>query len=376
MVLDETKEAYQRESFEDRLARQRKQKKTKEKKKPRYSWWKKILIVLLVLFIMGMSTVGFLLYGPYNGFRDWLIPTAMTTLTHQWIATMWYSDETINDVMSRNRVIEPDADTDASLIDFKSIKDAALLSGLSEEEKAILIKDPEHEDYKIIDIEGHGYYGYLVAIYHPEKLKVAYTKNLGVAGQYVTTMAKDHNAQLAINGGGFYDPNYSSAGGIPQGTVIHDGKIVSERRYTRSGGLIGLDEDGKLILTSNTSGSTAIKNGIKEAVTFGPFLIVNGESSAVLGNGGWGTAPRTAIGQRADGIALLLVLNGRTLKYPGADMDDLIEIMERYGAINAANLDGGTSTVLVVDGELVNDPIDGDGRHQTRMIATAIYLEQ
>ena len=64
------------------------------------------------------------------------------------------------------------------------------------------------------------------------------------------------------------------------------------------------------------------------------------------------------------------------VKYPGADMYDLIEIMERDGAINAANLDGGTSTVLVVDGELVNDPIDGDGRHQTRMIATAIYLEQ
>lgn len=360
MILERTNEIYEEEIEEKDQNNNRKM-----------SLWRKILIVLLILFILGLSTVGFLLYGPYSDFREWLITSAMRTLNHQYLATWFYSDVTIQDVMSRNKLIEPKGSTNADLINFEQ-----KLVYENEYEEQILTKDPEHEDYKIIDIEGNGYKGYLVAIYHPEKLKIAYTANLGVSGQYVTTMAKDHNAQLAINGGGFYDPNYSSAGGIPQGTVIHNGKVVSERRYTRSGGLIGFDKEGKLILTSNTSGQAAINNGIQEAVTFGPFLIVNGESSEVLGNGGWGTAPRTAIGQRADGIALLLVLDGRTLKYPGADMDDLIEIMENYGAINAANLDGGTSSVLVVDGELVNDPIDGDGRHQTRMIATAIYLEQ
>ena len=368
MVREETKEIFKYNHHQEEVQYDAEK---KEKSKHNISLWKRIVIVLLILFILGLSTMGVLLYGPYSGFRDWLITTAMTTLSHQYFATWFYSDATIQDVLANNRIVEPDQDTNANLISFEQ-----KLTYENEYEEQVLTKDPTHEDYKIIDIEGPGYYGYLVAIYNPKKLNVCYTERLGVAGQFLVTMAKDNNAQLAINGGGFYDPNYSSAGGIPQGTVIHNGEVVYERKYTRSGGLIGFDKDGKLILTSNTSSKAALDMGIKEAVTFGPFLIVNGESSAVLGNGGWGTAPRTAIGQREDGIVLLLVLNGRTIKYPGADMDDLIEIMENYGAINAANLDGGTSTALVVDGELINDPIDGDGKHQTRQIATGIFLEQ
>ena len=109
---------------------------------------------------------------------------------------------------------------------------------------------------------------------------------------------------------------------------------------------------------------------IRDGVTFGPFLIVNGKASKVLGNGGWGTAPRTAIGQRKDGIVLFLVIDGRTVSKPGADMNDLIEIMQNYGAYNAANLDGGTSSAMVVNGEIINDPIDSSVAHRTRFIST------
>ena len=120
--------------------------------------------------------------------------------------------------------------------------------------------------------------------------------------------------------------------------------------------------------------SKAKELGIRDAVTFGPFLIVNGKASEVLGNGGWGTAPRTAIAQRQDGIVLFLVIDGRTATKPGADMDDLIEILQNYGAYNAANLDGGTSSVLVVDNVIVNDPIDSTGAHKTRPIATGFMV--
>ena len=109
-------------------------------------------------------------------------------------------------------------------------------------------------------------------------------------------------------------------------------------------------------------------------VTDGPFLIVNGKASTIVGNGGWGTAPRTAIGQRRDGIVLFLVLDGRTVTKPGADMDDLITIMQNYGAYNAANLDGGTSTAMVVDNKLINDPVDSTGAHKTRFISTGFGL--
>ena len=118
----------------------------------------------------------------------------------------------------------------------------------------------------------------------------------------------------------------------------------------------------------------AKKQKIRDGVTFGPFLIVNGKPSSVSGNGGWGTAPRTALGQRKDGIVLMLVLDGRMIKRPGADMDDLIEIMQNYGAYNAANLDGGTSSVMSVNGKLINYPIDSTGAHKTRYIATGFGL--
>ena len=69
-----------------------------------------------------------------------------------------------------------------------------------------------------------------------------------------------------------------------------------------------------------------------------------------------------------------LVIDGRTVTRPGADMNDLIEIMQNYGAYNAANLDGGTSSAMVVDGEIINDPVDSSGAHRTRYISTGFIL--
>ena len=190
-------------------------------------------------------------------------------------------------------------------------------------------------------------------------------------------MAKDNDALLAINGGGFDDPNFNSNGANPLGITISDGKVVTNKKYNGSGGLIGFTEDNKLVIGKMTV-KQAQEMKVRDAVTFGPFLIVNGKSSEVLGNGGWGTAPRTAIGQRKDGIVLFLVIDGRTVTKPGADMNDLIEIMENYGAYNAANLDGGTSSVLVKNEgdkwEIVNDPVDSSGAHRTRFISTGFIL--
>ena len=162
-------------------------------------------------------------------------------------------------------------------------------------------------------------------------------------------------------------------GATPLGVTLSKGKIITSASYSGAGGLIGFNENNELVLTKCSS-SQAKALGIRDGVTFGPFLIVNGESSKVLGNGGWSDAPRTVIGQRADGIVLFLVVDGRTISKPGADMNDLIEIMERYEAINASNLDGGTSSVMVVNGKMINDPIDSTGAHKTRWISTGFYL--
>ena len=345
----------------------------KEEKKPMKKWKKKLLTIILILFIVGGSSGLFLLYGPWHGFRDWLITTAMTTLNHQWLATMFYSDETIAEVLGNNTVIESGEDTNTDEVEIVSNLNTTQYA--NEYEKAILQKDAGNDLYKVIEISGKGYTGHLVAVYDPSKISVCTTKYLGKKGEYIVDMAKENNAVVAINGGGFVDPNYNSLGGVPQGTVIKNGKIVSNRTFKKTGGIIGFTKDNKLILARMTA-NEAIKNGVRDAVSFGPFLIVNGKASFIKGNGGWGEAPRTAIGQRKDGIVLFLVIDGRMVGRPGADMVDLTEIMQKYGAYNAANLDGGTSCGLVVNGQLINDPVNGNGKHKTRMIATGFIVKK
>ena len=332
---------------------------------------KKITLVLIILVIIGILSGSFLLYGTWAGFRDWLITSAMTTMNHQYLATWFYDDDTIQDVLNKNRIQETDEITDTGTIVIEEIEEK--IEYENEYERAILEKDPNNDDYKIIEIEGKGYSGYLAVIYDPSRVKTVYTKKLGTSGQYLKQMAKDNDALIAINGGGFEDPNYNSNGANPLGITISEGKVITSKVYRGSGGLIGFTEDNKLVLGKMTV-NQAKQMKIRDAVTFGPFLIINGKASEVLGNGGWGTAPRTVIGQRKDGIVLFLVIDGRTVTRPGADMNDLIEIMQNYGAYNAANLDGGTSSAMIENGELINDPVDSSGAHRTRYISTGFIL--
>ena len=135
-----------------------------------------------------------------------------------------------------------------------------------------------------------------------------------------------------------------------------------------NGGFIGFDNQNRLIL-GKMSKEKALSMNFRDAIEFGPFLIVNGKRSFIKGNGGWGVAPRSVIGQREDGIVLFLVINGRIPTSIGADMNDLCDIMENYGAINAANLDGGASSELVINHKIVNKPVAG-GKDGLRYLPT------
>ena len=338
---------------------------------------------LCVTGLLGIIALIIMFYGPDNAFRDWYVTSAMTTMNHQYLAKWFYTDGTINTILNNNKINEPNKNNLKVLVKIDGKDNSTTEELISEEEiiyeneyeKAILEKDPENNDYKIIEIDGKGYEGYLVAIYDPSRIKTVVTKNLGRSGEYLTDLAKDNNALIAINGGGFDDPNSVGTGGTPIGITISGGEVITNKKYNGSGGLIGFTEDNKLVVGKMTL-AEAKEKGIRDAVTFGPILINDGKSAEIVGNGGWGTAPRTVIGQRADGIVLFLVLDGRTLLNPGAGLDDLIEIMENYGAINAANLDGGTSTALVVEDTIVNNPTNASGENKTRPISTAFILER
>ncbi len=332
----------------------------------------KRFLLNFILFIYMLCVIdGTLVLYKSQAFKEWLVTTAMQTMNHQYLCKWFYSKADIDKIMGANYVLESGESTDPSLI-----KKEKTVTYANEYEKQILEHD-EDASYKIIHLDVNGCKGYLAAVYDPTTIHLLVTKNLGSYGQYVTTMAKENNAVLAINGGGFYDPGNASTGGSPTGITISDGKVVTRGEYgtrTQSGGIIGFDNNGILYLLKDLSVENAVSKGITNAITWGPFLIVNGEKSFIKGNGGWGYAARTAIGQRKDGIVLFLVVDSNATRTNGADMVDLTEIMYNYGAINAANLDGGTSSVMVENGELINDPIDGGLNHETRAIADAFAV--
>lgn len=328
-----------------------------------------IISVVIAIYVIGCSSFLFLLYGPYQGFRNWLITTAMSTMNHQYYCKWFYNDDTIKKVMGDNYIDDGGAETDTSLIDYKEVTEYA-----NEYEKEILERDKD-DLYKVIQFKVNGCKAYLGVVYDASKIEVGLSKKIGTYGEYAVEIAKRQKSVLTINGGGFNDPNYSSTGGNPIGITIKNSKVITDEPLGNSyHGLIGFNKDNILVLKHNITADEAIKQGIREAVTMGPFLIVNGKPSFMKGNGGWGYAARSAIGQRKDGIVLFLVVDSNEFRSKGASMVDLTEIMQRYGAINAANLDGGTSSVMIVDGTLINDPIDSALRHKTRPIPTVFSV--
>ncbi|MBR1414118.1 MAG: phosphodiester glycosidase family protein [Bacilli bacterium] len=333
---------------------------------------KVLLTIFLIVYISGCTTFLILLYSPYEAFRNWLITTAMQTMTHKYLCQWFYSDEEINKVMSNNYIIESEEDTNLDLINKEEEVTYA-----NEYEKTVLQRDKD-ATYKMVKFEVNGCNAYLAIVYDPADVSVAVSKYVHKSGQYVVDMAKENNAVVAINGGGFVDPNYNGSGGNPIGVTYSNGKLITNNTYGMSGtgGMIGFTSDNKLVLKRQATAAQAEALGVRDSVSHGPFLIVNGKPAFIKGNGGWGYAARSAIGQRADGIVLLLVVDSNATRTKGADMVNLTEIMQNYGAVNAANLDGGTSSVMVENGELISNPIDGALRHRTRPIATSIIVKE
>lgn len=346
-----------------------------------------IFTVFIIIYIIGCLSFTFMLYGPIDSFRNWLISTSMSTMNHKYICKWFYSDKEISKILNSNYIVEVNEETDTDMIKMEEE-----ITYANSYEEAILKRDKD-APYKIIELEVNGQKAYLAAIYDPSKVKVATSKGVGKYGQYATKIAEQHNAILATNGGGFGNAYGDTTGGVPTGVTIVNGKIISDNIYgtnVQNGGLIGMTYDNKLVMIKNATGKKALEQGVRDGVSWGPFLIVNGKKSFIKGNGGWGYAARTAIGQRADGIILLLVVNSNSTRTKGAGMTDLTEIMSNYGAINAANLDGGTSTVMVLpklEAEkyidvcnkaycYINDPIDSTLAHKTRGIPTIIMVEE
>ena len=350
----------------------------KDKTKSKIKMKKPLKIFLIIFFSLyiGLSSAFMcLLYIPGSPFKDWLVTTAMTTQHHTYFARWFYNENEIDRSLAKNIVLESGATTNPDLIDFKEPEFNKKIYE-NEYERQVLTKDEGNDLYKIIDIKYDGVIGKMAVIYDASKVIVGLSDHMGTNvdtnyGEFVYPPPPQYDAVIGTNASGFIDPNWNSMGGVPYGIVISQGKLVANnQKANRGGGIVGFNKDNVLVLDRMTA-QQALDAGIRDAVEYGPFLIVNGESSYIKGNGGWGYAPRTVIGQRKDGIVLLLVVDGRQKATMGADMNQLARIMWNYGAYNAANMDGGTSSSMVLNNKIITNPVNGNWEPYTRAVPNA-----
>ena len=316
----------------------------KKKKKSHINGWFYTFIVLDFFAV----AILFVLYGPWDGFRNFWITSAMTTMSHHYLAETFYSNDVIKSTISKNSVEDITTSTDTSEISFSENKDTGIYE--SEYEEQILKRNEGNDLYKIFDIKVNGSTAHIAVIYDSSRIHYAVSSKINKHGQQLDDLAKEQEAIVAINASAFSRKNGKL---IPYGITIKDGMVLQNGGVGSKYGIIGFNKDNVLVLMKGTA-EEAIEAGIRDAMTFGPFLYVNGVASKINGNGGWGYAPRTVIAQRKDGIVIFIVFDGRGAGGIGASMSDLIEVLARYKAYNAANLDGGGSSTLVVNNVVIN----------------------
>jgi exopolysaccharide biosynthesis protein len=230
-------------------------------------------------------------------------------------------------------------------------------------ENDILNRD-NNEIYKLIELKIDKVDAFLLVVYDPSKVKMmackAFKTKNNTGKERVLSMVKRYGALAGVNGGGFFDDG-KEAKDTPIGYVIKDGKIIWDYKYKRKGLIIGFSNDNKLMMLEHVTGKEAIEAGMRDGLEFGPIIIKDGEITKGIRDERFkDKASRLIIAQREDGIVLFLATNGGTVG--GAKIESIIDVLLNYGAINAANLDGGASTQMVVNGELITSVKNAYGR--------------
>jgi exopolysaccharide biosynthesis protein len=284
----------------------------------------------------------------------------MTTLSHQYIASIFANASDIKKIREFNRVVIGDDKSDKNAINIGQEPSIGVLNPSTN------VKD----SIKLINIDEGKYKAHMFIVDDPKRVKLGVTKNIGTAGAKLSDIINQEKGVGGINAGGFIDDGGHGNGGTPTGIIIKDGQVLWKDGVTSSYNIIGFDYDGVLTLGSYTI-SQMNKMNIRDAVSFGPYLIVNNKPTTIIGDGGWGLNPRTVIGQREDGAILMLVIDGRQIGSLGATIKEIQDIMISYGAVNAANLDGGSSTVMYYKGKLINKPCSPYGE---RPLPTAFII--
>ena len=313
----------------------------------------KLLCVLLetvLLAAVALYGVMFVLAkGPSPTARNIFVLSVRETSAVGFLANLFFTDEEIAQIEAGGNTIEFE-DIDTSLIVIpKPTQPDDPQQGPKPDEWGLIDEDG---DGIIIDsVKGEGFSGYMMVVLDPSRVIMASKPEaFGHRGYTVAQMVEEFDAVAGINAGGFYDPNGQGNGSIPDTMVIYDGQIYYPE-FGSAAGFVGIDNN-HIIHVGRFTASQAKDKNIQYGVGFGPVLIANGEA---IPNAASGVNPRTGIGQRSDGAILMLVIDGRQVTSLGATYQDMTEIFFSYGAVNACNLDGGSSSMMWYQGGYINN---------------------
>lgn len=328
-------------------------------KKNSFSVKKIMLFIAYQIGVIILTCPIIIIFGPYDNIRKTIVSTIMET-RHQYLLTDVFSQDTLDKMFGKSQ---------------------SVVSQSVENTNMIKIKYKNNNEITRYDIHTDKFDGYLLEIKDPTKIKAAMTNELGKVGQKTSDMAKEKNAVAAINGGAFLDKSpdgrlYAGTGAIPGGFVMSEGEVIYPNfniEVNHKENVVAFTKDGTLIV-GDYSISELKRVNVQEAMCFRPpTLIINGEGQISDKLEG-GLNPRTAVGQKEDGTVLFLVIDGRkSITKIGASLYDIQEILLRNGAVNAGNLDGGYSSTMYYNGEVINSL---NSWHGERKVATAFYVKK
>lgn len=329
-----------------------KKRKRAKRRRARRIWDRIAGFFIATGIVVGCSCLALeyiLVKGPSESLRDIFVNTMDETRRFKFIPRIFLTEEEYADIKRTQSKTAGEVVMDQSLIKLPT----------EEADK------PENNDgkdaYGLVDEDGDGiiyqeirrgsFAGNMCIILDPKRVFVGMPDNYGGVGLTVEEMCLKYDAIGGINAGGFKDDDGTGLGGFPQGLTIIDGYCYNDEAYTTDG-TAGFDLNG-LMHVGYFTYDEAVENNIVNCVSFGPILISNGipTDPQYLSSG---VNPRTAIAQRADGAVIMLVIDGRQAHSAGATYQDVVDLLLDYGAVNALNLDGGSSTVMWYQGQYVN----------------------
>ncbi len=325
----------------------------KKREKRRGIWGRIICRILLLLVTLVAMAAGALLLmlnmvfnGPSPTARDQLTMTLIEASATKWVPALFIGEEMVAQIRTSVNIVLEDEVTDTNIV---VIKQDNLIA--SSDEWA------DHPDGIRIDkVTGDTYNAYAMIVRDPGQVYLGISAQDGfsasIPGKRLNVAIEDEGAIAAINAGAFNDDGSAKSyvGSLPEGLVYSRGSCVWKTGVPPNGitGFAGFNKDNILIVhKENISQTQAEELNIRDGCCFGPVLIMNGEINMEAYNNASGLNPRTAIGQREDGAVIFVCIDGRQPSSKGGEYADVIDIMVEYGAVNACNMDGGSSTVMM-----------------------------